>query len=108
MNLIASSGTGATQHPHIRSAPVPAMQSAFEPEQPMPPEAENEIIVSRSVRSLMLRAPESQTFTLFNDVDKEYRCFAPEIDFFTLLLLSYCAKSCRCNGIASFRSTGWG
>lgn len=74
----------------------------------MQPEAENEIIVGRSIRSLRLRVPESQMFTLVNDVDKEYRCFAPEIDFFTLLLLSYCAKSCWCNGIASFRSTGWG
>ncbi|WP_155122510.1 hypothetical protein [Burkholderia ubonensis] len=81
MNLIASSGTGATQHPHIRSAPAPALQSAFEPEQPMPPEAENETIVGRSIRSLRLRVPEIQTLTLFNDFDKEYRCFAPEIDF---------------------------
>ncbi|WP_133117921.1 hypothetical protein [Burkholderia ubonensis] len=101
------------------------MQPAFEPDQPMPPEAENEIGTKKdhldrvgtmtecaevgvSIRTSMLRAPGNQMFTLFNDVDKEYRCFSSGIDFFTLLLLSYCAKSCWYNGIASFRSTGWG
>ncbi|WP_431825004.1 hypothetical protein [Burkholderia sp. F1] len=74
------------------------MQPAFEPDQPMPPEAENEIGTKKdhlarvgtmiecaeagvSIRTLMLRAPGNQMFTLVNDFAKEYRCIASEIDF---------------------------